>query len=131
MPLPAIDVVTTHAKESLPWARHVLGDSTQTFLFIYECGIGRQLPDAVVRHPRVVLRNKTGVLARRNHFYSFFDHVVRSYEGPARATHTLFLHGHETAYHRLTPVRTILRQCYALLTLRPQTGYVNVGDTPS
>lgn len=122
---PAIDVVTTHYLEPLDWVLPVLSDNQRTHVIIYECGV-RALPPAVRRHPRIMLRDKSGELAQRDPFWSVYDHIVRSYASLA-ADYVLFVHGHETHYHRSTPTRSVLEQCYRLVTQR-QVGFVNVGD---
>lgn len=106
----------------------MLAEHNRSFLFVYECFTPPLLPTAITSHPRVTLRSKRGALARTNQYYSFFDHIVQSYDSLAQ--YTLFLHLHDMSYHRLTPTRTIVRQSYELIDrISPRPiGYVNVGD---
>lgn len=121
---PSIYVVTTHYRESLSWVMPVLSDNPSTHVFIYECGV-RRLSDSILSHSRVVVRDKGGRLATRDPFYSFFDHVYKTYE--ALPDYTLFLHGHDTHYHRNTPIRQMLLQAYQIVSRQP-VNYLNVGD---
>ena len=134
---------TTHCTERaarLAWVADVLADFNDTSsmrVLIYSCGLV-PLDPAVRTHPRVVLRSKRGALARTTPFYSFFDHVMTTYD--SLAAWTLFLHPHDTSYHRLTPIRSVVRQCRALIELQNRQKhagrvdggalqYVNVGDS--
>lgn len=97
-----------------------------------DCGLVA-LPSDLASHPRVVIRDKRGSLIHKGPFYSFFDHIATTYE--ALASHTLFLHLHDTSYHRMTPVTTVVRQCLALVRRHAANGgrhgrleYLNVGD---
>lgn len=92
---PSIHIVTTHYLESLSWVLPVLSDNPRTRLYIYETGAAH-LPDAIRSHGRVVCRDKSGALAQRDPFYSFFDHVARMYDD--LPDYTLFMHGHDTHY---------------------------------
>lgn len=121
---PTVHIVTTHFREPVSWIVPVLSDLPRAHVFIYECG-EVALPSALRQHPRVVVRDKSGELAQRDPFYSFFDHVARSYE--QLAEYTLFMHGHDTHYHRNTPAHRVALQAYELITTR-QVEYVNLGD---
>ena len=66
------------------------------------------LPAGLRSHPRVRLRDKGGALAQRDPFFSFFDHVVQSYR--SLSDYTLFMHGHDTHYHRQTPSAMVVEQ---------------------
>ena len=124
---PVIHVVTTHFRETLTWVPHVLDDHPRAVVFIYTCGVA-PLKRAIEVHPRVVLRDKRGKLAKANHFYSFFDHVVQSYGSLAQ--YTLFLHSHITAHHRSVPTREVVAQCHALVaTTAGGIDFANVGDS--
>ena len=98
----SIDVVTTKHLETLSWVGPVLGDNPKTHIFIYETGAGVPLPRAVAQHPRVTLRTKP---PERDPFFSFFDHAARDSGG---GDYTLFVHGHDTHYHRQTPTRRLV-----------------------
>ena len=125
-----IDIVTTHCGEPphrVAWMEKVLTDHIRTSIFIYECYTPSLLPPQLAAHPRVTLRDKRGVLRPTTQYYSFFDHIVQSYD--SLVEYTLFVHLHDTSYHRLTSMRTIMRQCYELTSKRARpVGYVNVGD---
>ena len=71
------------------------------------CGVSA-LPAGLRSHPRVRLRDKGGALAQRDPFFSFFDHVVQSYR--SLSDYTLFMHGHDTHYHRQTPSAMVVEQ---------------------
>ena len=112
------------------------GSLAPTFIVSFssadDCGLVA-LPSELASHPRVVIRDKRGSLIHKGPFYSFFDHIATTYE--ALASHTLFLHLHDTSYHRMTPVTTVLRQCLALVRRHAAHGgrhgrleYLNVGD---
>ena len=72
----------------------------------------------------MLLRDKSGALAQRDPFFSFFDHIVRSYD--ALADYTLFMHGHDTHYHRQAPTALVVEQAFRLVDSRA-VGYVNLG----
>lgn len=121
---PSVSVVTTHYMEPLGWVAPAVALHERLRVVIYECGLS-PLPRGVRSHPRVVIRDKSGPLAQRDPFFSFFDHVVRSYE--ELADYTLFMHGHDTHYHRQTPTQRVIQLAFNLVDSR-QVDYVNLGD---
>jgi hypothetical protein len=120
---PTVALVATHYLEPFTWAKPVLALHPRLTLVIYECG-ATPLPAGVRSHPRVLLRDKSGALAHRDPFFSFFDHIVRSYD--ALADYTLFMHGHDTHYHRQAPTALVVEQAFRLVDSRA-VGYVNLG----
>lgn len=121
---PSVSVVTTHYLEPLDWVAPAVALHERLRVFIYECGVS-PLPRGVKSHPRVILRDKSGPLATRDPFFSFFDHVVGTYE--ELADYTLFMHGHDTHYHRQTPTNRVIQLAFDLVDSR-QVDYVNLGD---
>ena len=113
--------MTTKHLEPLSWVAPVLGDNAKTHIFIYETGAGVPLPRAVAQHPRVTLRTKP---PERDPFFSFFDHAARNSGG---GDYTLFVHGHDTHYHRQTPTRRLVALCYEAAA-RATFAYANAGD---
>ena len=127
MSMPELTIVTTHCKESplkMDWVLTVLGAHNRTSIVIYDCGIVK-LPMAMTTHPRVTMRKKHGTLVHATQYYSFFDHIAISHA--SLTEYTLFLHAHVSSYHRLTPVRAILRQVHDLLS-RGRVDYLSIGD---
>ena len=113
--------MTTKHLEPLSWVAPVLADNAKTHVFIYETGAGSPLPRAVAQHPRVTLRTKP---PERDPFFSFFDHAARN---SGSGDYTLFVHGHDTHYHRQTPARRLVALCYEAVA-RATFAYANAGD---
>ena len=99
-----VTLCLNHFQEDVAWALRLLEEppwpGVVLDIIIYDCGVS-PLPEALITHERVTVRDKFGKLARVPFFYGVFDHCSRACEessGPSE--YTLFLHGHERAWHQ-------------------------------
>ena len=123
-------IVCTHAREDMTYAMPLLAVYPRLRVCIYDCGI-EPLPSALLDHPRVVVRDKSGALAPVPFFYGVFDFCTRHYD--ALPERVLFMHGHDTSWHQKLPVRRIIELSARIIaaadaSMAPDIEYMNVND---
>eukprot|EP00966_Prymnesium_polylepis_P319783 7376210-Prymnesium_polylepis.1 len=106
----------------------VLESRPSVRIIAYDCGVD-SLPAALAAHPRFELRDKSGPLAPVPFFFGVFDYCARDYA--TLPEYTLFLHGHDVAWHQKLSVARVLELlghvlCGSAPDSRPE--YVNVND---
>ena len=74
-------IVATHAREDLAWMVPLLTRHPTVRIILYECGI-EAVPEEVLRHERIEIRDKSGHLAPVPFFYGVFDFCTAYYDAP-------------------------------------------------
>ena len=123
-----LHIVVTHFRSGLPWLQPVLVSYPHLRATIYDCGAWI-LSETITTHIRVRIVNKSAELEQATHFFGFFDFVVQRFDN--LPTYTLFVHEHDIAFHRTTPIARMvhLADC-AISAARPTGGlpFANLGD---
>jgi len=104
---------------------HLLDACLWVRIVVYDCGV-EPLPEAIVKHARVEVRDKSGALATAPFFYGAFDFCAQC--GGEAPPFCLFLHGHDSAWHQKLPVGVLLALCAKAIAQDPALEFANLSD---
>ena len=120
-------IVCAHFRENVSWMLPLLASRPNLRIIVYDCGV-EPLPSELATYPRFELRNKRGPLAPVPFFYGVFDYCSRDYD--SLPDYTLFLHGHDTAWHQKLSIDRLLELLGLVLGAAegPPLEYANLND---
>jgi len=113
-------IVCTHYNEDTDWIKTMLDLGVK--VIVYDCG----KKALTLTHPLLQVRDKKGQKATLSGFYSYYHFCLHDYHN--LTPHTLFLHGHDTAWHQRRQISSIYSDCKYITDTFPSIRYINVSD---